>query len=239
MANTINVLLWNCRGILSKHTELHKLSQNREIIILTETWLQSNKQLHLNGYSTIRADRQGSRGGGVACLIKNPIRYQHIPIDNQVDNHTQVLAIHLLTSPEPVNLVVIYRPPGSSLKYQQWKPFLANLCLPGSTIIAGDLNANHPAWNSEREDNAGSSLLKVIQENNLFIHNTDTKSHIGSPGQRNNNLDLILFTMDIAHLIVSNQLDDSHGSDHFPIETQILHRSPFLRRTYKLSTKKT
>ncbi|CAK9799229.1 Probable RNA-directed DNA polymerase from transposon X-element [Anthophora plagiata] len=227
------------QGVRTKLAELPKIANNQDIIILTETWLQKNKPFHLNGFSTLRADREGPHGGGVACLIKNSISYQTIPIDNSIDKLSQIIGLQLQTIPKPLNIVAIYRPPDAPLRYQQWKQFVENLSLPGYTIFTGDLNSNHPTWNSERIDNAGSNLLKVILDNNLFVHNSHTKSRLGSPGQRDSNLDVILSTMDIAHLITADQLDEPHGSDHIPITAQILNCEPALRTTHRLSSKKT
>lgn len=48
-----------------------------------------------------------------------------------------------------------------------------------------------------------------------------TKSRIGEGGVRNSNIDLVFSTRDLFQFIECSQLEDSWGSDHFPIVAEL------------------
>jgi len=57
------------------------------------------------------------------------------------------------------------------------------------TILAGDMNAKHPFWNSRRTNAAGLTLLNHMEENNYFIVAPDTQTH--NPDQRHHQPDIL------------------------------------------------
>ncbi|KAL0124989.1 hypothetical protein PUN28_004257 [Cardiocondyla obscurior] len=66
-------------------------------------------------------------------------------------------------------------------------------------------------------DSNGSLLLEISLNNNFYIVNTDTLSHFGESNQSPANLDLTFATADILQELTYNQIDDTWGSDHYPI----------------------
>ena len=72
-------------------------------------------------------------------------------------------------------------------------------------------------WNCDTINPTGEILYRTINKYNLIIHNADTQSHLGNNLQKNSNLDLIS-KRDIVHFLTAHQLEDTYGSDHYPIE---------------------
>jgi exonuclease III len=74
MNHRIKIVQWNCRSLRSKFPELQQRSQNIDIIILSETWLDEAENVYLTGFDVVRKDRN-ERAGGVAIFINNKLKY--------------------------------------------------------------------------------------------------------------------------------------------------------------------
>ena len=73
----------NIRGICSKQSQLKNLintcvkDRSPDIIIISETWLMPfSPEIKIPGYEFCHKDRKSKRGGGVALLLANNIRYK-------------------------------------------------------------------------------------------------------------------------------------------------------------------
>lgn len=74
----------------------------------------------------------------------------------------------------------------------------------------------------------------------MIIVNDETKSRIGEGGVRSSNIDLIFCSKDILQFTECTQLEDSWGSDHFPIKCEVrINRCIYKKKTNRLSKKKT
>ena len=88
--HNFSIIHFNCRSLSDINTCLHGLSQNFDIIALSETWFSSNDNLNifsLSGYQFCHKDREDPRGGGVAIYVKNCIEFDVIQsLSCAVDN---------------------------------------------------------------------------------------------------------------------------------------------------------
>lgn len=79
-----------------------------------------------------------------------------------------------------------------------------------------------------------------MEEKEMYIVNWDTKSRIGEGGRRDSNIDLIFCSENIYDEIKYKQVDDSWGSDHFPIELEIgIEKRIYKKRSNRVSSAKT
>ena len=72
----------NVRSILNKMDDVRSLAHNKRFDIFTfsETWLNpsiKDFEVHIPGYTLVRQDRTGKRGGGTAIYVRNGIPYKH------------------------------------------------------------------------------------------------------------------------------------------------------------------
>ena len=72
----------NVRSILNKMDDVRSLIHNKrfDIFAFSETWLNpsiKDSELNIPGYTLIRHDRTGKRGGGTAIYVRNNIPYKH------------------------------------------------------------------------------------------------------------------------------------------------------------------
>ena len=69
-------MLINCRSVVHKISLLHDFirEQNLGLLLLTETWLDTNIQdshFDLDNFQIFRADRSIKKGGGVAIIVNS------------------------------------------------------------------------------------------------------------------------------------------------------------------------
>ena len=98
----LNIIHLNVRGINSKITELNYLiehslkGQTPDIIALCETWLTKDSPTpNIPGYEFVHKCRTHKRGGGVALLISNRIRFKPLPDLKYEDNAFESCFIEL------------------------------------------------------------------------------------------------------------------------------------------------
>lgn len=84
-------------------------------------------------------------------------------------------------------------------------------------ILAGDFNAHNVSWNCKNSDYSGRILLEETEEEGLYIVNDDTMSRMGNVSQQDSYLDVVFVSESIVDKVRYEQLEDTWGSDHFPI----------------------
>ena len=110
-----NIYLHNMRSLNDeKFNELKLIAPRYDIIMLTESWLKSDKEnlYNINGFTMHVCNRAGKRtGGGVAVYVKN-----HLPIQKLSElKTTNVSALWFMYKQpgyHPITFSLIYHPPG-------------------------------------------------------------------------------------------------------------------------------
>jgi hypothetical protein len=175
------------------------------------------------GYSTVRRDRPGVRGGGgLLLLIRHSTPYRthstdHLFPGDQIIEHQGITIEPYGT---PLHITNLYIPPSSSCP-NNYTPDLSTLfSLDVDQTILGDLNAHHDAWYSRTADGGaarrGNSVDADINNSPLALLNEDTHTRAPSNGP----LSSPDITVISAHLAM-----DAHwttpakalSSDHLPI----------------------
>jgi hypothetical protein len=86
------------------------------------------------------------------------------------------------------------------------------------SLLAGDLNAKHPFWNSVVSNPLGTKLLNLLPINEFEISTPQCHTHY-SPTGNGDILNIVVHKMSGCQVIVSDILD----SDHPPIMFDLLH----------------
>ncbi|WP_442985339.1 endonuclease/exonuclease/phosphatase family protein, partial [Salmonella sp. zj-h17] len=75
--STLKILQLNINGTQSKLSQFQQMlnKYNIDLACIQETKLNTNLKLNINGYTTIRKDRQSKNGGGIAFVIKDELKY--------------------------------------------------------------------------------------------------------------------------------------------------------------------
>lgn len=146
----------NCRSILNKELDLEHLIalHDPDVVALTETWLHDgvyDSEIAPSGFNVYRRDR-GSRGGGVALLVKNIYRIARMPDAPGVE----ALFCKLIDRKESLVIGVVYRPPASIPEVlEQLQLYISSKTNQTTKLIlCGDFNLPGINWSSF---SAGSS----------------------------------------------------------------------------------
>ena len=220
MGKGLRVVHLNIRSLYKNYDELFILFKEYDIILLSETWLNSSIQsavLEKNGFSLFRLDRGfkiNKKGGGLAIYVRSDIAV-YTSVCEEACDITRELEQFWLHVQEPGKkffvLGVIYRPPAGSIKMfcEQIKVGLKNAYVKPcwEHLVMGDFNIDF----SHEESNACKELKDIMCDYNLKHIRTD---YTRITEKSKSILDLIF--SDMQH-VVETGVKPYIISDHLPI----------------------
>lgn len=238
--NRLKILYWNARRITQRKYELQNTLRDIDIFVCVETWLKPHDSLKIPGFITIREDRRNTQGGGILFLVRKKL----VPVIlNQItkqSNEVEIAGIRIENTNPPLDIVACYRIPGYTLSQTEWNEILSCTSHNKNSILVGDFNAHNVKWNCKKTDVNGERLEQSIENQNMFLHNTNTHTHIDMRNNNKSNIDLVLSTMSIADKINFEVYDGTLGSDHFPIVLDIdASCHTYQRKSFKITSLKT
>lgn len=86
-----------------------------------------------------------------------------------------------------------------------------------NSFMGGDFNSFHPAWGSHSLSRRGILINDSICSLGLCILNNGCPTHVGRLGSPDSAIDLSFCSPDLIWCLSWVVLDDTNGSDHFPI----------------------
>ncbi|KAG5863706.1 hypothetical protein JTB14_007370 [Gonioctena quinquepunctata] len=153
-------------------------------------------------------------------------------INNSEDENIQFrdIPVILVTFRDRVNIVgikvhnidiySIYIPPDIIVDVNFWKNFTNN----SKYIICGDFNCHHKNWGNSI-NNRGGIELNILVDEGYFVVNNDLQPTVIALYSKSV-IDLIISSPNLlGDFSVCKTLDDSFGSDHFPIVAEILNNN--------------
>lgn len=156
---------------------------NHDIVLISETKINSQHSLTFSNYDVIRTDRPNSiQGGGTAIIIRKNIQYESISIPSSINNEiVKFLIIKLIIGNHKILFIVsIYAGnDGRRMVIDEINHLFESLKLYYSDayyIIAGDLNALHKSW-GDRDTNQRGRYLKQWETS----HNIRYKLRVLTP----------------------------------------------------------
>jgi exonuclease III len=142
----LKIVAFNANGILRQRHELSKQLQDLhiDVALLSETHLKPHERFFIPNYHLYRIDRFPGRKGGTAVAVRKGIPYNHVDLPPLVSTEATGVCIPIGNS--EILLAAVYKPPGRA-----WSDadIIELLSFRRKAILAGDLNAKHPFWNSE------------------------------------------------------------------------------------------
>ena len=180
-----------------------------DIILLNETRLKSVHTFKVPGFDCYRVDRERSRGGGVAILIRNNI--SHCQFKLPETKMIEAVAIMINVDAKPLLLVSAYCPKQGG----EFKSDLDKLIAAASAVIvAGDLNAKHSFWNCKKSNKNGRTLLDLMSIREFNVEFPDKHTYYRK--NASSTLDIAL-CKDVPSLTPLETLQQL-SSDHLPVK---------------------
>ena len=187
------------------------------LVGVCETWFAPAIQFRLKGYSTLRADRPGRVGGGLAVMVREDVPCQPFTLTPFPEGVLEVLALQLELASGWASVMVAYNP-CLSVFQAELDHYFTQLLSP--SLVMGDFNARHPFWDPvlpPRSVNAsGSSLYRFLLGSAHFslLSPSGMQSRIDPHSGLASTLDLYLG----AHFQGADySLGPYLGSDHLPL----------------------
>lgn len=207
----LNILSWNCQSISNeaKLTQLRLLLTDYDIHVacLQETFLGDNSKVFVPNYKIYRRDRP-THGGGVAILVRSNIRHTLLKPHN---TSIETVSVQLCTTGGNLIVTSAYSPhftPAFATDLETLTEATVE------SIIIGDFNAKHTAWNCSTNNRAGKQLHDFINSSVYTLINTDTPTHIPHSGHSPSIIDIAI-TNSTAPINICPI--DRLISDHYPI----------------------
>ena len=214
----LKIIHVNTRSVFNKLDELKYNLKEFDIIVFTETWLNSSTNdslLHWAGFRLARLDREmyrDKRGGGVCIYINSNISFDIITDFNELlGMNIEFLYIKLRPyKQKSINLIGIYRPPDG--KYKEFIQHTTKILnqidsIRSNTILVGDFNIDY-------------NNKKLVQSSNLDI--LENKYNLKQIVQGNTRItDTTSTCIDLLYtdILDTNGVGviDYNVSDHLPI----------------------
>ena len=206
----LNLALFNIRSIVEKSSSVNDLicTENLDVLFLTETWLKSDGNVILApacppNYSFIHSVREGKRGGGLANIFSNVLKFKSLSLGSFSSFEYQAT---ILDNKSPVLMISVYRPPKcSKALFLTEIAELLSICATNhnKTLITGDVNLHI--------DNASCTVAMGFMD---LLHSFDFIQHIVGPTHKlGHTLDLVISRG--LTITVDKIIDRPELSDHF------------------------
>lgn len=215
MAKQLKILQWNSRSInANKYSLVNYISTHDiDVILLSETWLKENQTFTIKGFQCIRQDRHDGYGG-VAILVSNLLNHIVIQLHDNPDTRVMACAVQITLSP-PVDIMAIYKPPTVRVSFEEWSN-LFRQCNTSNCIIGGDFNIHSTTWGCRDNNNYANDLINAVDEFDLILLNDGRGTCLTNTGNTTA-IDLSFVSSNLAANCEWDVLDDTLGSNHYPI----------------------
>jgi ribonuclease HI len=219
--NKVNILQWNCRGILRKKCRLQNFLSlyDVQVFALSETHLSPGIEFSLAGYNVLRYDRPDGYGG-VMLGVKNGLSYKQT-MCGQISHCEMVAAKIIDQSGCGMDVVSVYVAPNCRLNTVEVGNALANISSSHPMLLVGDYNAHSQSWGCHDDDTRAGTLIDMFDDLDLVVLNDGSITRMASPPRRSSAIDLTLCSSSLALDVIWRVIDDLAGSDHFPILSSI------------------
>lgn len=214
--NNFSIVQWNARSINPNKGSLEVLlySLDIQVAVISETWLRKNYDFKINSYKAVRADRFDGRGGSM-ILVKNYLEFEEIKL-NSPSPLIQICGARIkLPDNAKMSIISCYCSPGHTISTAEWIAIFENIESP--VMFLGDYNSHALEWGCSYTDRQGEALVNLAEEVNLVILNDGTETRINYGSINPSIVDVSFCSASISAQFSYEVLEDSLGSDHFPI----------------------
>lgn len=146
-------------------------------------------------------------------LIRNTIRHDRINLQPLTTMETVAVVVRG-TQHNDIRIISGYVPPTTPLSETDLEAIFMHMT---PTVLLGDLNAKHAAWNCSSNNKAGNKLLRYCFIKGINIYAPDQATYVNSRGHRNV-LDIALgYKCTLTTPLSLHEL----SSDHNPVVCKI------------------
>jgi exonuclease III len=162
----LKVIALNANGISKQRYELSKQLQDLHIdmALFSETHLKPYEKFYIPNYHFYWIALHPGRKGGTAIAVWKGFSHKHVDLPPLVS--VEATGVCIPIGNREILLTAVYKPPGRTRSDADISELLS---LGHKCILAGDLNAKHPSWNSTVSKPSGKKLLQVFDGSDFEI----------------------------------------------------------------------
>ena len=183
--NNLRVVYTNSRSLCSKRVEFEPiiLEEKANLVAVTETWFNADKELKLTGYDGYFSSRT-RRGGGVAIYLDSCLLSGSQLVKSTSDLGFDMVIIEMHFCDKRLYVCVVYRPPDLSLNDTYSMCEILRSLSGKDVLIMGDFNLPGINWiNFVISPNCIKSqesevLLEFVNEFMAYLNNIITDNDI-------------------------------------------------------------
>jgi hypothetical protein len=207
------VIVFNANGIGRQRYELHEQDLHIDVALLSETHLKPHERFSIPNYNFYFTDRHPGMKGGTAVAVRKGIPHSHVDLPPLMS--TEATGVSIPIGSSEILLAAVYRCPGRAWVVADITQLL---CFRKKCILAGDLNAKHPFWNSRVSKLSGEKLLNFFDLDDFEISAPQCPAHY-FPAENGDVMGIVVHrNIRLSNVMFSAILD----SDHLPIVFHIL-----------------
>jgi exonuclease III len=184
----LKVIAFNANDIGRQRHELSKQLQDLhlDVALFSETHLKPQDRVHIQNYHFYRIVHHPERKGGTAVAVSKGIPHRHIDLPPLIS--VEATGVGIPIGNREILLATIYKSPGHTWNDADITELLS---FSHKCILAGDLNAKHPSWNSAVSNPSGQKLLQLFDTNDFEISAAQCPTHY-SPVGNGDVLDIVV-----------------------------------------------
>jgi len=210
----MSVIQWNIRGYHSRYSDLVGILDTYKptCFVIQESMLGARIPIPPRDYSmeTFSPTGQAIPGDGLVTLIHRSSAYTKLHINTDL----QAMAIRVQLN-KLYTICNIYINPNQHVTPQQIVHIIDQL--PQPYLLLGDINGKHPLWGNTHSDRIGNIFENIISNNDVYLLNNGQATHFHIQTATSSAIDISLCSPEISLDLNWSVLDDTYGSDHFPL----------------------
>ena len=220
--NKLKIYQWNADGICPKSIELRDRLLNSDINVLAvqkSKLRKTDKTPSIEGYATIRKDRNNTLEGGLLLFIWTDIVFKKLHSFEKAG--MEILSIHIkATKWIWLDFYNVYLP-NISTQHNSFDPYLIKLG-PSSLIL---LNGHSQMWDSlQPQDQRGDKILDRILDNDLHILNDSSATRTGRIAGNDSTPNISICGSNWSAKTSWRIAEPIGNSDHPPIIIELNHK---------------
>ena len=219
---------FNANGVNDQRDEIATFLRDHhlDVFLLQESFLKPHhRNPNVANYRLVRNDRSRCHKGGTLIYYRKALYCT--PMDPPPLSLLEVSICRLgMTGHRPITLISAYIPPSNSVDPVLLQNDLSALLgLSDSVILAGDLNAKHPAWNSNTTTTRGRIVFNLCATLNFDVVAPMSPTHFPhDPNHLPDILDVALLK-NVNLRLQSIEALHELSSDHRPVIMELASRS--------------
>ena len=210
----MNIVFWNCQGLIPKRKELQNylLENQIDILVLNETFLKPKIKFHLPGYDIYKNDILVGTKGGIASLVKKGIivhqEWKNEHFNVITDNEALAIEIELQNGDKVIVATIYYPNRNPSLRL-----FRMIIALLNQAIFLEDFNLKHKQFGCVKPNKSGQTLVNIAKDLKLFYVNQlgpNRHPHYDPVHGTSDILDMAFITPGLSSRDISFSVADDH-----------------------------